>query len=309
MTTLARSAAAALVSTWLFTAAIASECQAVPRAAGDFVELDVVALDREDHPVTDLRQEDFQIKEDRRLVEIKTFARVTALGSTEPDDARSVTLLMDDVGVPMAGTSPMRSIAQVMLGPAGRGDDISAVRLSSRSDEPFGDVMTARDRIDGYRGGVVPFSTRETPETALDAIARISRQLEASEHRRKVIICLGLPVVCDVEEPVLGGSSVLWPHWVAALGAAARANVSVYSVDPTGLNRTSGARGIGLPALTGGGRFSNSNNFVHAADVIWDEASRYYLLGYWPPADPRELHTIDVIAARKGVHLHVRRRR
>jgi VWFA-related protein len=306
---LARSAVVAVVTTSLFTAAIAAQRRTVTPASGDLIELDVVALDRQDLPVSDLRQEEFQIKEDGHVVDIKTFAHVTALGTMQSDDARSVTLLMDDVGVPMAGASPMRAIAQAMLSPAGRGDDISVVRLSSHTDEAFGDRMTARDRIDGYRGGVVPFSIRETPETVLQAIAKISRQLEIVEHRRNVIICLGLPAVCDVEEPALGGSSVLWPHWVAALSATARANVSVYSVDPTGLSRNSGARGVGLPRLTGGELFSNSNNFVHAADVIWGEASRYYLLGYWPSATKRELHTIDVTVARKDVHVRARKRR
>jgi hypothetical protein len=113
-------------------------------------------------------------------VDITTFAHVTALGSMRSDDARSVTLLMDDVGVPMTGASSMRAIAQVMLSPA---------------------------------------------------------------------------------------------------------------------------------RMTGGEPFSNSNDFVHPADVIWGEASRYYLLGYWPSAKTRELHTIDVTVARKDVHVHARKRR
>jgi len=303
------SAVVAVVIASFFTAAIAAQRRTATPADGDLLELDVVALDRQDLPVSDLRQEEFQIKDDGRVMEIKTFAHVTALGTMQADDARSVTLLMDDVGVPMAGASPMRAIAQVLLSPAGRGDDIAVVRLSSRSDEAFGDALTARDRIDGYRGGVVPFSRRDTPETVLEAVTKMSRQLETVAHRRNVIICLGLPAVCDVEEPSLGGSSVLWPHWVAALTATARANVSVYSVDPTGLSRNSGARGVGLPRLTGGELFSNSNNFVRAAEVIWGEASRYYLLGYWPSATTRELHTIDVSVARKDVHVRARKRR
>ncbi len=127
-------------------------------ATGDLVELDVVALDRNDQPVTDLRQDEFTVKEDGRLVELKTFTAVTALGSTQPDDGRVVVLLMDDIGVPISGTSPMQQIAPVVLSPLGDGDEVSVVRLSSRSDEAFGDVGTARDRIDGYRGGAVPFS-------------------------------------------------------------------------------------------------------------------------------------------------------
>jgi len=139
--------------------------------------------------------------------------------------------------------------------------------------------------------------------TAVAAIA------DAVEHRRKVIICIGLPAVCNPEEPLLGGTSVLWPHWVAAVTAAARANVSVYCLDPTGLNQRASSRGIGLVRLTGGELFTNSNDFVSAAHAIWRDAGRYYLLGYWPSPGRRELHSVDVSVARKDVHLRVRQRR
>ena len=66
-------------------------------ADGDLVELDVVVLDRNEEPVTDLRREDFMVKEEGRAVEVKTFSSVTALGSLEPDDGRVVVLLMDDI--------------------------------------------------------------------------------------------------------------------------------------------------------------------------------------------------------------------
>jgi VWFA-related protein len=277
--------------------------------ASDLVELDVVALDRADRPVMDLRQDEFQIKEDGKAMDVKTFTAVTALGSTRADDARSVVLLMDDIGVPMTGTSPMRQLAQIMLSPAGSGDEISVVRLSSRSDEAFGDFETARARIDGYHGGVVPFSRRDTPETMLRTIAKISKQLEPIEHRRKIILCLGLRVVCDVEEPAAGGASVFWPAWIQAIGATARANVSVYGVDPTGLTANSGARLVALTQLTGGTLMANSNDFVRAANTIWSEASRYYLLGYWPSTDRRDTHAIDVSVTRKDVHVRARKRR
>jgi hypothetical protein len=80
----------------------------------------------------------------------------------------------------------------------------------------------------------------------LKAVARVPQQLEPLDHRRKVVLCLGLPYVCDVSEPVLGGTSVRWTAWVAALGAAARANVSVYCVDPTGVRGASRSFGDGL---------------------------------------------------------------
>jgi VWFA-related protein len=280
-----------------------------PSATGDLVELDVVALDRDDRPITDLRQDEFRIKEEGRLVELKTFSTVTALGSARPDDGRVVVLLMDDIGVPITGTSPMQQIAPAVLSPIGDGDEVSVVRLSSRTDEAFGDLRTARDRIDGYRGGVVPFSRRDTAETVLKAVAKISAQLEAIDHRRKVILCLGLPTVCDVGEPALGGTSVIWPAWVAAITAAARANVSIYCVDPTGARGGSNSSSNGLVQITGGKIFAHGNDFVAAANAIWREAGHYYLLGYWPSASKHDLRSIDVSVTRKGVHVRARERR
>jgi VWFA-related protein len=275
----------------------------------NLVELDVVAFDRDNRPVTDLRQDEFRIKEDGRAVDVKTFAKVAALGSLQPDDGRIVVLLMDDIGVPMSGTSPMKQIAPILLSPFGAGDELSVVRLSSRTDEPFGDLKTVRERIEGYHGGMQPFSRRDTPETVLKAIARISRQLEPIDHRRKVIICLGLPSVCDVSEPLLGSVSPLWQSWVAAITSMARGNVALYCVDPTGARGGLYVSSGGLVDLAGGRIFAHDNTFGPAAEAIWREAGHYYLLGYWPAASTRELHSIDVTVARKGVKVRVRQRR
>lgn len=280
----------------------------VPLSA-DLVELDVVVLDKDERPITDLRQEDFKIKEDGRLVEVKTFAPVKALGTTEPDDARVVTLLMDDIGVPVTGTTPMQQIAPAVLAPLGDGDELSVVRLASRTDEAFGDVGTALERIAGYRGGAVPFTMPDAPETMLRAVTKIAGQLESIDHRRKVIICLGLPVVCDVSEPSLGSHSRFWPAWTAAIAAAARANVSVYCIDPTGVRAGRYLSGDGLVELTGGRTFAYQNRFAAAGEAVWREAGHYYLIGYWPAESKNELRSIDVSVARKGARVHARKRR
>src|SRR5690242_11416132 len=44
--------------------------------SGDLVEMDAVVLDRNAQPVRDLTIGDFQIKEDGRAVDLKTFAAV-----------------------------------------------------------------------------------------------------------------------------------------------------------------------------------------------------------------------------------------
>lgn len=277
-----------------------------PPSSADLVELDIVALGRDGTPISDLRQEDFQIKDDGRAVEIKTFDSVSASGVGRRDQARSVVVLLDDIGIPVTGTFPMRGLAQMMLVPGHPVDDVSVVRLSNASDEAFGDSETAFARIEGYHGGAVPFAIRDSPETALKAIAKISRTMDITDHRRKVIICIGVGAVCSVQEPRASDDNALWRHWVDALSTAAQANVSVYGVDPTGLTQRSGSRIAGLAELTGGTVFANSNDFAHVAAAIWQEASHYYLAGYWPGPGRRELHGINVRVARKGVQLRVR---
>src|ERR1041384_230058 len=134
----------------------------VQRAPTDFVELDVVALDRQQEVVDDLRKEEFEIKDGGSPVTIQTLTPVSARGVV--DEERSVVLLMDDIGVPSTGTAPMRQIARGLLSPVRLADEVAVVRLSRSRDEAFGDVQSASDRIDRYRGGMVPYSPRETPE-------------------------------------------------------------------------------------------------------------------------------------------------
>jgi hypothetical protein len=181
--------------------------------------------------------------------------------------------------------------------------------MSSRTDEAFGDLGTARDRIDGYRGGVQPFSFRDTQETVLKMVAKIAGQLELVDHRRKVILCLGLPAVCDVPEPTVQSRGTIVEAWASAIAAAAQANAALYCVDPTGARGGLNLSGSGLVQATGGRVLAHANSFAPFAEAIWREAGHYYLLGYWPAASNRALHDVDVRVSRKGAHVHARRAR
>jgi VWFA-related protein len=134
-----------------------------------------------------------------------------------------------------------------------------------------------------------------------------------------------------------------------AVNAAARANVNVYALDPRGLigmtadlidSMKSGApdalgtdpsKPVGTPfsgtqALlsemrltqdslrtlaegTGGFAATDTNSFAEAFERITDANSRYYLLGYTPPAHPRDgrFHRIDVRTKRPGLQVVARR--
>jgi VWFA-related protein len=274
-----------------------------PPPRTSFVELDAVVLDSHDKPVRGLHRDDFQIKDDGGAVAVTSFSEVSAAGIAGPKDGRSVVLLLDDTIGPR-GTSIMQDIARLFLSRARPADTVSVVRLTHREDEAFGALSVALNRVDEYQSNAMPYFGRETIENALAAVTSISKQMEPVAHRRTAVICIGRREVCDpyLETPEY---SLVWPYWRDALSAAARANVSVYVVDPQGVTAAQDM-GDGLVDHTGGTDFMRSNDFARAADAIWNEAGHYYLLGYTPTAGPRELHTIDVKMKPRGLHVHAR---
>lgn len=134
-----------------------------------------------------------------------------------------------------------------------------------------------------------------------------------------------------------------------AVSAAARANVNVYALDPRGLlgmtadvidtmragapdamgtdpNKPVGTPFSGTQALlsemrltqdslraladgTGGFAAVDTNSFAEAFNRITDANGQYYLLGYAPPAHPRDgrFHRIEVRAKRSGLQVTARR--
>jgi VWFA-related protein len=275
------------------------------QTGGDLVELDVVVVDRHNQAVTGLTQQDFHIKEDGKPVEIKTFRSAP---NDSDDGGRQLVLLLDDAGVPMGGTLVVQAMAQAIISRQQASDDVTVVRLNDDRDEPFGDLATAMSRIAAYHAGAVPFQNRGTAERALKVIASIARHLEASEHQRKLIVCIGGPRVCNVLEPQPRGYHENWKPWVAALNATSRANAAVYAVMPVAPGMTILTSG-GIVENTGGAAFANTSSFDRFVNEMWGDAGRYYLLGYWPAASNRELHAIDVKVARKGVRVRARRQR
>ena len=279
---------------------------ALQSPTGDLVELDITVVDRDGATVTGLESKDFQIKEDGKAVDIKTFTPVTADGLS-PDTARQLVLLLDDT-LPIAGTPIVQQMAQAVLFRARPDDEITVVRLHNDRDEPFGDLDTALTRIGGYRAAAIPLQRRGAADRVFTVLTAVSRQLEAIEHRRKLFVCIGGPNVCNVLEPQPQGYSPLWPGWVTAIGAASRANVAIYAIMPVVPGSISNLA-HGLVEFTGGNAFFNTTKFDPFVDSMWREASQYYLAGYWPVPSRRELHDISVKIARKGLHVRTRLRR
>src|SRR5215470_4262016 len=98
---------AAAVSLLLFATAHAAQRSA---PSVDLVELDVAVLDRQGKPIADLTAQDFAVREDGEKVDIKTFLEAQPTTPADPDNIRSVVLLLDDMAVPATGTLAMQTI-------------------------------------------------------------------------------------------------------------------------------------------------------------------------------------------------------
>jgi VWFA-related protein len=272
------------------------------------VELDAVVVDESGRAVTGLRQEDFQVREDGRLVDLKTFDAVADAGDGGRRFARSIVLLLDDSGIGTGNTLSIQSIARMFVSRMEAPDEFSVVRLNNRRDEAFGDRLEALMRISEYKSGALPFFGRETIENALKVFARVSRTLEPIEQRRKAIVCIGVPAVCSMMEPA-SRSSLLWRYWVDAMGTMARANAGLYSLEPNGVSGSARPVSGSIADATGGEVFRNTSDITRLIDIVRRDTGNYYLLGYWPSASKSELHAIEVKINKRGLRVRARRYR
>lgn len=267
---------------------------------GDLVTIDVTVVDDKGNPVTGLMASDFVVKDDGDPTAVTTFVEVSPKDS---EVVRSFVLLLDDVAVPAIGTKTIQTIAHAFIDRIDRTDELSVVRLNSR-DEPYGDRTEARSRVNAFAAATYPLDL-STQQFALERIAGLARQLETPDVRRKIIVCIGAPYICNVPEPGVRSVNRLSPGWNAVLAATARANAPVYAVIP-GRTRMEGG---GVVEFTGGLLYANRFDLGPAVDRIMRDANHYYVLGYWPHGRKRDLHSIDVKANRKDLKVHVRRRR
>jgi hypothetical protein len=296
----------ALAASFLLFVTVDATQRASAPASIDLVEVDVAVVDRQGKPVTGLTARDFAVKEDGRPVEIKTFLEASSTSPDDPDNIRSVVLLLDDVAVPASGTLVMQIIGKAFLQSANPRDEVSVIRLHNPTDEAFGDRSVAESRILGFQAASFPFADFNTASETLTRVADVSRQLGADGHRRKAIVCIGAPVICNLDEP--SSSSVRprhWSSWVDAVSTLATANAAVYGIIPGRMM----LRGGGLAELSGGEIFATMHDVGPAIDRILQDTSHYYMLGYWPTGQSRELHSVDVKVARRGLKVHARRRR
>jgi VWFA-related protein len=173
--------------------------------------------------------------------------------------------------------------------------------------------------------------------TVLDAVRALTDALLPVRGRRKGVVMFSEGVNYQLNEPFgMRSVSDVVRATQDTLSAAARANVTFYTVDPRGLDGAGTdfmqMSGPGMPngatqvaitdelqrtqdslrvlaEETGGFAAINANSLSSAFDRIVDSNSRYYILGYTPPDDVQNgrFHKIELRAKRPGLRVVARR--
>jgi VWFA-related protein len=179
--------------------------------------------------------------------------------------------------------------------------------------------------------------------TTLDTLRNVAEWFGSVRGRRKAILLVSEGIDYDIYDVIAQNNSnhqsasMVLDATRDAIGAATRANVAIYGIDPRGLTDLGDesieigsfpddtSLGIGPGSLqselrlsqdslrtlseeTGGFAVVNKNDFATAFQRIVEDNSSYYVLAYYPPdARPGRTHKIDVRVTRPGLIVRARK--
>jgi VWFA-related protein len=265
-------------------------------------------------------------------------------------ERRLFLILIDDAAVQAAplAMQNVKKVASDFIGKLGPSDLAAVVyTLNNKNSQDFTSdrarLLAAVDKYNvGFRdmGGPGPGGDSSLYfRYSVDVVRRTVETLARLPDRRKAIVYVGQGVPVDLAMAAGPASLGITDGAISAVSqrgemgqlrhlmeqtflAAARANVSVYTIDVCGL-RVEGQRAgfaaacvpglevdylINVATVTGGHAVVNTNDFGPGIDAIIEENSSYYLLGY-QSNDTRQdgkYRRIEVTVNRPGLMVRTR---
>jgi VWFA-related protein len=311
--------------------------QPVFKAAAIHVQVDVIATDKNDKPVTDLTADDFEIRQKGVVQTIADFERVSIppidrkidltaplppppdafTNAPPPANARAFVFLIFDPGTDIIPFKRMMASFISALQPS---DEVAIVYpgrwdVSQDFTTDTGKLIRAVNNIGKSKIFV--------PVDWYTQVHSVMRALADSRDRRRVLVL------------VEGAHPIKYPfpaEYLDTFQTAIRLNIPIYTINPNGLQAPSlGLEGhledqvpnglgrirgqqegeAGLKTIaenTNGRAFVNDWNVPQAAATLVGENNSYYLLGFYPSpyeADGK-FHDIDVTVKRPGVRIRAR---
>jgi VWFA-related protein len=279
------------------------------RAPGPLLQIDAVALDGNDNPVTDLRREDLEVWIEHYRVPIETLTFV--MPGSGDGGGRVIVLLLDDVAVPLASMPRVREAARRFVNRMSPGDRMAIVSLNGDEMKSTDDRARLLRSIDGYSVKAVSFQRPDLAgEHILKTVAALSRQLAEESTGRKTIVGIGAAWLFDTPIPPPTVGRDLRPEWTSAMRAMGFANVTFYAIDPGGIGTSRFGGSDGFARVSGGHAFVNTNDLNGAVDRVMREAGSYYIIEVRDPPVGRKasLRELDVRGLRRGVTVRARQR-
>lgn len=303
--------------------------------AADFT----VLVDGRPQPVLVLTEVDLGVVERPPAPAARAFPDDVASNVT--DARRIVVLLFDDATMPgdPLTVRQAKNIGQAAIDQLGPHDQAAVVFTADgrRAQGPTGERARLRAAVEtltsgfgamqAYEEDVGAYTDAHLHAASLRTLSSVVDALRNLRDMRKVLIyvSIGVPIDFDAgSTPVLSGalglvSGEVQRGFIARLRelleGAARANVSIYAVDPGGLQAIAGApdsrRGDFLMTMsgeTGGRAIINTNDLVDGVGVIFAENASHYVLGVEARAPARAGATsrLEVRVNRPGVTVRAR---
>jgi len=311
------------------------------------VRVDVTVLDKKGEPVTNLTKDDFELLEDGQPQSIETLKLIEADGTAGSDRADDMSLEIrsqsqaaaeaarDDVRVfvifwdeyhigqmvpATRAREALENFVQTAFGPT----DLVAVMDQLT---PTDAIQLTRDhraladqvhQLKGRMGVYIPArSAMEEAQLGRGPGVEVIRAQVTSSALESTIDYLGSikegrKAILFVSETIgpLGPTPLDTTDWLDhAIREANANNVTIYSLDPRGLDmnlRHSDVL-IALANNTGGKQFSNNYPAAALKEIV-KNASAFYLLGYVSAKNPADgkFHKIAVHVKRSGIEVKAR---
>ena len=320
------------------------------RGGVEIVQLDVAVLDNRRQPVPNLTAADFTVLEDGKPQPIVAFQEMSAPdpdGSLVPwmrdvapdvrtnsaDGGRVLVLVLDDVSIAggngeVQAVETVKKIGHSFIERMGPLDQACVVFTGdNRLAQDFtNDRQALLKAVDRFHGSAVPAFLRSLYPPQV--VGQVAQSLIDVSHRRKAMIYVGngFRVAADSDAQfgqigTFGDASGDQRRQVDeardAIRHAQQANVSIYTINPLGLEAFTdddarAASNVANDALwsvanaTGGFAVTNTNSFTAQLSQIFRETGSYYLLGFRSAYADGKFRRISVTVNRPGVSVRSR---
>lgn len=336
----------------VLSSTVAASQQQPPRFRGgvEIIQLDVAVLDAQRRPVPNLAAGDFTVLEDGKPQPIVAFQELSApdpdgslvpwMRDVAPDvrtnsagGRRVFVLVLDDASLgdspqALAAVDSVKKVAHAFVDRMGPADQVCIVFTGdNRLAQDFtSDRAALRAVIDRFKSIFIPPYLRMLYSSG--TVKKVAESLTDVSHRRKALIYIGTGLRLGstgqfaqfgMSDPngLSEAASTASIETRNAIERAQRANVTIYTINPFGLQVAADEAAhidmnavddalLGVANDTGGFSVTRTNSFDAQVGQIFRETGSYYLLGFQSGYVDGKFRRVTVKVNRPGVTVRTR---